>query len=85
MRLIILAILASQLTFWISPSLLAIGRPGLRTLLNALNSIIYAVLLLVFVGSGHGLVGAGLALLVASVIYSIFAFYLFFTSVKTSF
>ena len=85
MRLIILALLATQLTFWVGPSLLAVGKPGLRTLLEIINSLFYVVLLLILVGNGYGLIGAGLALLIASIIKSLVAFYLFQKSVKTSF
>lgn len=85
MRLIVVAVLITQLTFWVGPSLLAVGKPGKRTILEMINSLFYIIFLLVLVGMGYGIEGAGVALLSSSIIKSAFAYYFYKSSVESSF
>ena len=85
MRLIIVAVLVTQFTFWVGPALLAVGKPGMRTILEIINSIFYVIFLLFLVGMGYGIEGAGAALLLSSLIKSAFSYYFYKNSVETSF
>jgi O-antigen/teichoic acid export membrane protein len=49
LRIVTVAVVISQLTFWITPALLALGRPGLRTLMNIISTTTYVVLLFLLV------------------------------------
>jgi len=49
LRIVTVAVVISQLTFWISPALLAFGRPGLRTLMGLGSTVSYIVLLFLLV------------------------------------
>ncbi len=62
LRVITLAILLTQLTFWINPALLAFGRPGLRTLVNIISTATYVVLLFLLVPR-YSHIGAAFAFL----------------------
>lgn len=59
-RIITLAILISQPVFWISPSLLAFGRSGLKNVINSSCAVIYILLLYLLVPtySYNGAAGA---------------------------
>ncbi len=59
-RIITLAILISQPAFWISPSLLAFGRSGLKNLINSSCAVFYILLLYLLVPtySYNGAAGA---------------------------
>ncbi len=62
LRIVTLAVVISQLTFWISPAFLAFGKPGLRTLIGLGSTVSYIVLLFLLVPKfSH--VGAAFALL----------------------
>ena len=41
LRVVTIAIMISQLSFWNSPALLALGRPGLRTVIRACTTVVY--------------------------------------------
>lgn len=73
-RIITLANIISQPIFWISPSLLAFGRAGLKNLINTSCAIVYIVLLflLVPIYSYNGAAGAFLGYHVIITIVSLF-------------
>lgn len=62
LRIITVAIVISQLTFWISPALLAIGKPGLRTFVEVISYSIYIGLLFLLVPN-YSYMGAAIAFL----------------------
>ncbi len=49
MRVVVVAALILQLTFWTGPALLSVGRPALRTLMMLVSSVVYVALLLLLV------------------------------------
>jgi len=79
LRIITVAIVISQLTFWISPALLAIGKPGLRTFLELISSAIYIGLLFLLVPN-FSYMGAAIAFLG----HAIFKSSISFLSVRAS-
>ncbi|MGH7908379.1 MAG: lipopolysaccharide biosynthesis protein, partial [Thermodesulfobacteriota bacterium] len=60
LRIITIAVLISQLTFWIGPSLLAFGRPGLRTIMLIISNTSFIALLFLLVPM-HSYIGAAFA------------------------
>ncbi|MGH7885568.1 MAG: oligosaccharide flippase family protein, partial [Thermodesulfobacteriota bacterium] len=75
MRILTLASLFSGSTFWVTPSLLALGRPGFRTAINLFKTIIFIVLLLIFVPT-YSYVGAAVSYLLAEIINFFISIYL---------
>ena len=73
LRVITLAIVITQLTFWINPALLAFGRPGLRTLVNTISTVSYIVLLFLFVPK-FSYIGAGFAFLGFAIVRAVISF-----------
>ena len=73
LRVITLAIVITQLTFWINPALLAFGRPGLRTLVNTISTVTYIVLLFLFVPK-FSYIGAGFAFLGFAIVRALISF-----------
>nr|NIP30669.1 oligosaccharide flippase family protein [Candidatus Dadabacteria bacterium]NIQ15139.1 oligosaccharide flippase family protein [Candidatus Dadabacteria bacterium] len=73
-RIITLAIIISQPIFWISPSLLAFGRSGLKNLINSSCAVFYILLLLLLVptysynGAAGALLGYHVIITVVSLI-----------------
>jgi len=67
LRVISLAVLMKQLTFWINPALLAFGKPGLRTILGIISISVYVVFLLILVPR-YSYIGAAFAFLVHSIV-----------------
>jgi O-antigen/teichoic acid export membrane protein len=68
-RVITVAALISLLTFWINSALLAIGKPGLRTVLDIITTTTYVGLLIVLVPR-FSYLGAGFAFLGYAIIKS---------------
>lgn len=62
LRILLIAVLISQLTFWTAPTFLALGRPGLRTMIQLGAILVYIILMLLLVPE-YAQIGAALALL----------------------
>ncbi|MGQ0792886.1 MAG: flippase [Deltaproteobacteria bacterium] len=62
MRIVAIAVLITQVSFWINPALLAFGRPGLRTVMLVISSIAYVALLFAL-APDYAHVGAAFAFL----------------------
>lgn len=75
MRVLAVAVLFAGGTFWLTPMLLAIGRPGLRTAVSTFKVLVYVALLLVLVPK-YSYLGAGIAYLVVEFVHSLVAVYL---------
>ena len=75
MRVLAVAVLFAGSTFWLTPLLLAIGRPGLRTAVSTFKMLIYVVLLLALVPK-YSYLGAGVAYLIVEFIHFLAAVYL---------
>jgi len=73
LRILAVAVLIVRFTFWINPALLAMGRPGLRTILGSISTVFYLVLML-FLVPPYSYMGAAFAFLGYAVIRSILAF-----------
>ncbi len=69
LRVVTIATLIAQLTFWINSALLAIGKPGLRTVLDIITTITYVGLLVILVPR-FSYLGAGFAFLGYAIIRS---------------
>ncbi len=81
MRILAIAVVINHLTFWVNPALLAVGKPGERTALEAMRSVIY-VLALFFLVREFSLVGAGFAFLIGALFKFFASVYLYQTSIK---
>jgi O-antigen/teichoic acid export membrane protein len=81
-RVITIAALISQLTFWINSALLAIGKPGLRTILDVVTTTTYVGLLLILVPR-FSYLGAGFAFLGFAIIKSSMSLILMRDSIKS--
>ena len=75
MKLLTVAALFKSSTFWLTPLLLAIGRPGLRTAVSTFKVLTYVVLLLVLVPE-YSYLGAGIAYLIVESLHFLVALYL---------
>lgn len=75
MRVLTVAALFTGTTFWVTPSLLALGRPGFRTAINLFKTLIYIVLLLILVPR-YSYIGAAVAYLLAEIINFVVSIYL---------
>lgn len=82
LRIIAAAAVLARATFWINSVLLALGRPGLRTVLGLATTFVYLVLLFLLVPA-YSYIGAAAALLGFSIFKSLFAYYLYQDSIKT--
>ena len=76
MRVIAIGAIVGQVSFWISPMLLAMDKVGIRTLYNFIEVITYVVFL-IFLVPRFGLIGAGYAYLFNRVVVSIIGFIFF--------
>ena len=74
LRIVTIGVLVSQLSFWIGPALLALGRPGLRTIIRGCTTIFYVILLLILVPK-YSYNGAAVAFLAYSIVVTAIAFY----------
>ena len=75
MRVLAVAVLFTGGTFWLTPMLLAIGRPGLRTVVSAVKVLSYVVVLLLLVPK-YSYLGAGIAYLIVEFAHFLAAVYL---------
>lgn len=82
LRIIAAAAVTARLTFWINSVLLALGKPGLRTVLGITTTVIYIGLLFLLIPS-FSYIGAAFALLGYSVFKSLLSYYLYENSLKT--
>ncbi|GJM17448.1 MAG: teichoic acid transporter [Thermodesulfobacteriota bacterium] len=73
LRILAVAVLIVRFTFWLNPALLAMGRPGLRTILGLITTAFYLILMFILVPPysyfgaafaflGYALLRSGLAL-----------------------
>jgi O-antigen/teichoic acid export membrane protein len=67
LRIVTLGVVISKLIFWISPALLAIGRPGLRTISGIISTTIYVIALFLLVPK-FSYMGAAFAYLAFSIV-----------------
>jgi O-antigen/teichoic acid export membrane protein len=81
-RVITIAALISLLTFWINSALLAIGKPGLRTVLDVITTTTYVGLLLILVPR-FSYLGAGFAFLGYAITKSSVSFIFLRDSIKS--
>jgi O-antigen/teichoic acid export membrane protein len=79
LRIITGAVVITQLTFLISPALLAIGRPGLRTLVSVISIAAYILLLFLLVPK-FSYIGAAFAFLGFAIVRAI----IYFISLRSS-
>lgn len=84
MRVLTVAILINHLTFWINPALLAVGKPGKRSILEILTTVVYLISLMALVQQ-MSMMGAAIAFLIACVFKSLMALYLLRREVITTF
>lgn len=75
MRVLAVAVLFAGGTFWLTPMLLAIGRPGLRTAVTTFKVLGYVALLLWLVPE-YSYLGAGVAYLIVEFAHFLAAVYL---------
>jgi len=76
LRILAVAVLIVRFTFWINPALLAMTRPGLRTVLEVIATSAYLILMFALVPS-YSYVGAAFAFLGYAVLRSGLAFKFF--------
>ena len=75
MRVLAVAVLFTGGTFWLTPMLLAIGRPGLRTAISTFKVLVYIAFLLALVPK-YSYFGAGIAYLIVEFMHFLVAIYL---------
>ncbi len=75
MKVLTIAVLFKGSTFWLTPLLLAIGRPGLRTIISMVKILMYVVLLLVLVPK-YSYLGAGITYLIVEFVHFLAVIYL---------
>jgi len=81
LRIVTIAILISQLTFWTSPALLAFGRAGLRNLVAAVSTAVYIGLLFLLVPK-YSYIGAAWAFLGGNAVNSVISLWTARNSLK---
>ncbi len=75
MRVLAVAVLFTGGAFWLTPMLLAIGKPGLRTAVSIFKALTYLALLLLLIPE-HSYFGAGIAYLIVEFVHFLAAVYL---------
>ncbi|NIP37779.1 MAG: oligosaccharide flippase family protein [Candidatus Dadabacteria bacterium] len=73
LRLVTLSVLISQLSFWYGPALLALGKPGLRTIMRGCTTAFYIILLFILIPD-YSYEGAAAAFLIFSAVTTAVAF-----------
>ena len=81
LRIFAAAVLIIRYTFWINPALLALHRPGLRTVLAVITTVVYLILMFILVPQ-YSYIGAAFAFLGYGVIRSVLAFKFFHDALK---
>ena len=81
LRILAVAVLVVRFTFWINPALLAMGRPGLRTILGSITTALYLILMLILVPP-YSYLGAAFAFLGYALLRSALAFKFFNDALK---
>ncbi|MER3447040.1 MAG: hypothetical protein C4291_09435 [Candidatus Dadabacteria bacterium] len=81
LRIVTIAVLISQLTFWTSPALLAFGKAGLRNLVNSVSTAAYIGFLFLLVPK-YSYIGAAWAFLVGNAISSIISLWIMRNSLR---
>jgi O-antigen/teichoic acid export membrane protein len=81
LRILAVAVLIVRFTFWINPALLAMGRPGLRTILGVITTALYLILMLILVPP-YSYFGAAFAFLGYALLRSGLAFKFFNDALK---
>jgi len=81
LRILATAVLIIRFTFWINPALLAMSRPGLRTILSIITTVFYLLLMLILVPQ-YSYVGAAYAFLGYAVLRSVLALKFFHDALK---
>jgi O-antigen/teichoic acid export membrane protein len=81
LRIITVAVLISYIVFWISPALLAFGKPGLRNILGIISTITYIVLLFLLVPA-FSYIGAAFAFLGQAIVSFLISIIALKTSMK---
>jgi O-antigen/teichoic acid export membrane protein len=81
LRIIAAAAVLARVTFWINSVLLALGRPGLRTVLGLATTFVYLALLFILVPA-YSYIGAAIALLGFSIFKSLMSYYLYQDSLR---
>jgi len=76
MRVIALGAIVAQVSFWISPVLLAMDKVGVRTIYNIVEVITYVVFLILLVPV-YGLIGAGYAYVINRIVVAFIGIILF--------
>ena len=76
LRILAIAVLIVRFTFWINPALLAMARPGLRTVLEVIATSAYLILMFALVPP-YSYIGAAYAFLGYAVLRSGLAFKFF--------
>ncbi|MEQ9619392.1 MAG: oligosaccharide flippase family protein [Deltaproteobacteria bacterium] len=76
LRILALGVLIARYTYWINPALLALGRPGVRTLFYVVTTAAYLALMLILVPP-YSYIGAAFAFLGFAVIKSGLSFAVF--------
>lgn len=84
MRILTVAIIINHITFWINPVLLAVGKPGKRSVLEILTTTVYTVSLVLLV-MDYSLAGAAVAFLITCIFKSAAAMYIMQNEVKSRF
>ncbi len=74
LRIVTLAVLVSQLTFWTIPAFLAFGKSGARNLITIASTAVYVGLLFLLVPK-YSYIGAAWAFLASSVVNSLISFW----------
>jgi O-antigen/teichoic acid export membrane protein len=67
LRIVTIGVVISKVIFWIGPALLAIGRPGLRTIVGIISTALYVALLFLLIPK-HSYMGAAYAYLAYCVV-----------------
>ncbi len=75
LRIIALAVVVARITFWINPVLLALEKPGLRTILGIISTSFYLLLLFILVPE-HSYIGAAFAFLGFAIVKSSLSVYM---------
>ncbi len=75
MRVLTVAALFTGMTFWVTPSLLALNKPGFRLLINLVRTVLYVIFLIILIPK-YSYLGAAYAYLLAEILNFLFSVYL---------
>lgn len=81
MRMLAAAAIFTNITFWVTPTLMSLGKPGTKSVIDTLSAFSYIVALIILV-SDYSYNGVAFSVLIRELMYFIFAIFIIYRYYK---